>query len=110
MIALIWSFVLLACGALTMFVPEKYEEDAREVGLKIAAIASFVMLFSAGGYLLGDLFEASSLLQPESEITLLAWSWGQFSLFTDGWSAAFLTILGLAGVAASLYAVDYTKH
>lgn len=110
MVALIWSFVLFTCGTLTMFVPQKYEEDAREVGLKIAAVASLSMLFSAGGYFLGNLFDTSSMFQPESDITLFVWSWGQFSLFTDMWSAAFLSMLGLAGVAVSLYAVDYTKH
>lgn len=110
MIALIWSFVLLACGTLTMLVPRKYEEGAREVGLKIAAVASLSMLFSAGGYLLGIGFDMTSIFLPESEMTLLSWSWGKFSLFTDAWSAAFLSILGLAGVAVSLYAVDYTKH
>ncbi|BEU87906.1 hydrogenase 4 subunit B [Selenomonas sp. TAMA-11512] len=110
MIGLIWSFVLLACGTLAMLVPQKYEDSAREVGLKIAGVASLSILFTAGGYLLGIRFDMASIFLPESEVTLLSWSWGHFSIFADAWSAAFLVILGLAGVAVSLYAVDYTKH
>lgn len=89
------SFGLFGLGALTMLLPRKYEEIVRILGLLSASLASLALLVFAVG-----------VLDEGRTHTLLL---GSYSFAVDGWSAAFLAILGIAGTLVSLYALDYTK-
>ncbi len=90
------ALVCYGIGVLTLFFPRGVQKAAHWLANGLAAIGSAVVAGTAGMQLLG-------LLQIKPLV------WGTYSLTSDGWSAIFLLLLGIAGTMTSIYALGYAR-
>mgnify|MGYP003311941836 CR=1 FL=1 len=92
------SLGLYALGMLAMLCTRRMKMTAHYAGMLLATAGSALLTGASAFYLFDGRLG-----------TVKLWSLGQYSLAADSWSVAFLLLLGLAGTATSIYAMDYAK-
>jgi len=87
---------LYGVGLITFFFPRSMQVFAHYLANTAALLASLVVTYAAGSYMLGM-------------HSVEAVNWGNYSLAIDGWSGIFLLMTGMASAITSLYALGYAR-
>lgn len=90
------AVALYGVGLVTFFFPRSLQVLAHYLANTAALLASLLVTYAAGGYMLGW-----HSIEP--------FSWGSYSLAIDGWSGIFILMTGLASSITSLYALGYAR-